>query len=125
MSRVLFNVMLGMHRLVRGVANRVLDEKLIRPRSYSNKLLREYAPYFSGSVLNVSGWKDADGEGGCYRTYFKNVSTYVVSNVAGQEKGFGSASNYCEIELDLEQDLEDDLRGKFDVVFNHTTLEHV
>jgi hypothetical protein len=54
----LFRIFVLTHRLVRGVANRLLDKKYIRPRNFSNEMLRVYAPYFGGKVLNVSGWRD-------------------------------------------------------------------
>ncbi|MBI4812181.1 hypothetical protein HY798_01880 [Candidatus Falkowbacteria bacterium] len=73
------------------------------------------------------GWDDRDKEGGFYRGYFKNCSNYIVSNVLGKEKGMGSVkkSEGEEIELDLEKPLTADFKGKFDIVFNHTTFEHI
>ncbi|MCR4333493.1 MAG: hypothetical protein NUV60_00510 [Patescibacteria group bacterium] len=126
MKNILFNVMIACHRLVKGLANRILDKEFIRPRNFSNAMLRKYSKYFSGAVINVSGWKDSDGEGGWYRDYFNTISQYVVSNVGGQGKGLGSAgTDYQEIEIDLTKEIPPDLRNHFDVVFNHTTLEHV
>jgi len=127
MNKTLFTLLVFCHRLVKGVANRVLDKSFIRPRNFSNAMLRKYAPYFSGSAINVSGWRDEDGEGGHYMDYFKNSSSYTVSNVGGQGKGLGSAAQagYSEIEVDLLVDPPADLSGKFDLVFNHTTLEHI
>jgi hypothetical protein len=126
MKAILFKVMIFCHRLVKGVANRILDKKFLRPRNFSNDMLRRYSKHFSGRVINVSGWRDEDGEGGFYRDYFKNISDYVVSNVGGQGKGFGSAgSRYEEVELDLEKEIPPHLENYFNVVFNHTTLEHV
>ena len=125
MKNFLFHTMIFCHRLVKGVANRILDKNRIRPRNFSNAMLSKYAHFFSGDVINVSGWKDGDGEGGYYRNYFKNSSSYTISNVRGQGKGLGSASDYNEIEIDLLGDLDAKLRGRFNVVFNHTTLEHI
>lgn len=126
MNNFLFRLMIICHHFVKGMANRILDKRYIRPRNFSNLMLKKYAPYFSGDVINVSGWKDEDGEGGYYRRYFNNNSSYTVSNVFGQEKGLGSAKgDYKEIELDLLTELPVDLVRKFDIVFNHTTLEHV
>lgn len=115
------------YRCLRGAASRLLDERLVNPRRFSNALLRFYGPVFGGNVINVSGWDDRDKEGGSYKDYFKNCSGYIVSNVSGVEKGMGSIKQNEgeEIELDLGKPLPPDLRGKFDVVFNHTTLEHV
>lgn len=126
MKKILFKLMLIFYRLVRGVANRVLDKKFIRPRNFSNEMLREYGKYFSGKIINVSGWKDSDGEGGFYRNYFNNVSEYLISNIEGHQKGLGSAGDkYEEIDLDLTKEIPLNLKGRFDVVFNHTTLEHI
>lgn len=125
MNSFFFTVLTLLHRLVRGTANRILPKHMIRPREFSNAMLRQYGPYFRGRVVNVSGWKDEDGEGGTYRSYFTGATSYAVTNVAGQGKGFGSAEGYEEIELDLERELPSALHGAFDVVFNHTTLEHI
>ena len=112
--------------MVRGIANRILDKSFIRPRNFSNKMLRLYAPFFNGDVINVSGWKDEDGEGGNYKSYFTNANNYTISNVKGHKKGLGSAGpRYREVELDILQEIPNSLKGGFDVVFNHTTLEHI
>ncbi|MBX4181320.1 hypothetical protein KW807_00450, partial [Candidatus Parcubacteria bacterium] len=127
MNKIIFKILILLHRLVKGIANRVLDKKTIRPRDFSNAMLKKYAHHFSGSVINVSGWMDEDGQGSHYKKYFTKHTSYTVSNVRGQGKGFGSASlaGYQEIELDLLKDLPVSLEKKFDVVFNHTTLEHI
>jgi hypothetical protein len=125
MNELLFNIMIFWHRIVKGVANRILDKSRIRPRNFSNAMLRKYASHISGGIINVSGWRDEDGEGGHYKDYFKNASSYTVSNVGGQSKGFGSAPGYDEIELDLCRNIPEKLLGKYDAVFNHTTLEHI
>lgn len=125
MNSTLFHIMIACHRLVKGIANRILDKNYIRPRNFSNAMLHKYAQHFAGTIINVSGWKDEDGVGGWYKDYFTNVIHYTVSNVGGQGKGLGSAVGYDEIELDLLQNIHSNLKGSFDVVFNHTTLEHV
>jgi len=127
MHDLLFKGLVALHRLVRGVANRVLDRDRIRPRNFSNVELRRYAPQFGGSVINISGWRDEDGQGGRYKDYFSRAKEYAVSNVGGQGKGFGAAkaAGYPEVELDLLKEVPEELKGSFDVVFNHTTLEHL
>lgn len=126
MPSLQFRTMVFVHRLVRGIANRVVDRSEILPRPFSNAMLRRFAPMLSGDVLNVSGWRDEDGEGGCYFSYFQGARSYAVSNVAGQEKGLGaSAAGYAEVSLDLSAPLQAQLVRAFDVVFNHTTLEHI
>lgn len=91
-------------------------------RVFSNIELRKFATLFEGHVINVSGYLDSDKEGSTYKTYFKNCKSYTISNYKG-EKGFTDKQN--EIFIDLESDLPQELKGKFDVVFNHTTLEHI
>jgi hypothetical protein len=95
------------------------------PRKWSNVELRKISACLSGSVVNVSAWRDCDKEGGTYQyDYFRASSSYWTTNWRADACGFqGDREN--EIYLDLETDLPFDLRRRFDVVFNHTTLEHV
>ncbi|WP_139247712.1 hypothetical protein [Hyphomicrobium sp. CS1GBMeth3] len=72
----------------------------------------------------MSGWQDLDKEGQRYKEYFPGASEYWISNFRSEARGFqGDLEN--EFFLDLVQDLDDPLAGKFDVVFNHTVLEHI
>lgn len=98
------------------------DRQFRRARIWSNEELRKLAPLFDGAVVNASGWKDEDKEGSFYREYFYNASSYSVTNYGGTH-GFQGAEG--ELLLDLEQPLPDSLVGRFDVVFNHTVLEHI
>lgn len=91
------------------------------PRLWSNRVLREIAPLFQGDVINVSGWRDDDKEGGKYRDYFTNARSYALTNYGGFRGGLSDA----DIPLNLEADLPAELHGCADVIFNHTTLEHV
>lgn len=91
------------------------------PRIWSNRVLAELAPLFTGDVINVSGWKDCDKENRTYRTYFSKARSYSISNYGG-ETGESPDTTY---HLDLEKPIPDELKGRFDVVFNHTTLEHI
>lgn len=124
---VFWPIFIFLHRLVRFLGNRFLDKKTVNPRIFSNRILREYAPHFSGRIINVSGWDDRDREGKYYRDYFTQREEYVVSNAAIGKKGFGSMeeTGIKEIEIDLMKDPAEELLEKFDVVFNHTTLEHI
>ena len=101
-----------------------LDRQWEIARLWSNQVLREIATIFSGAVINVSGWKDDDKEGGIYREYFTSARAYYVSNHAG-DRGIedNSASDFV-IDLAVSS-LPDNLKRAFDVVFNHTTLEHI
>jgi len=94
-------------------------------RRWSNRELRRIAPLLAGSVVNVSGWRDDDKEGGTYRAdYFTRATEYWVTNWKAEARGLqGDLPN--ERFLDLEAPLPHDMLGRFDVVFNHTTLEHV
>lgn len=93
------------------------------PRIWSNRELEKFSHLFKGDIVNVSGWKDMDKEGRRYRDYFVNADTYTITNYGSDGRGYQGLKG--EIFLDLEKDLHRDLFRKFDVVFNHTTLEHV
>lgn len=99
-----------------------LDKRQVQSRTWSNYELRKIAPLVLGDVINVSGWRDQDKEGGHYRDYFCNARSYAVSNYTGENGLQGTAG---EIELDLEKALPPQLLRRFDAVFNHTVLEHV
>lgn len=91
-------------------------------RRWSNAELRRWGARLGGDVINVSGWQDEDKEGGRYRDYFPNRSSYTISNIGGAR---GTSGHENEIFLDLTGELRDDLRKRFDVALNHTTLEHI
>lgn len=90
-------------------------------RIWSNRVLAEIAGLFEGDIINVSAWEDDDKEGSKYRSYFRNAKSYSISNYGG-ERGKAEKEDYS---INLEADLPEALKMKFDVVFNHTTLEHV
>ncbi len=125
--RLVYQLLIMGHRFVRGLANRLLPRAFIRPREFSNALIRQYGAVLSGSVINVSGWNDGDREGGTYQSYFPQHTSYTVSNYEVRDRGMGSmhGTGITEISLDLNQPIRKDLEGAYDVVFNHTTLEHV
>jgi hypothetical protein len=89
---------------------------------WSNEELARIAPFFDGDVVNVSAWQDSDKVSRRYRDYFTGARSYAITNYAGF-RGYGGREG--EFELDLTADLPEGLRERFDVVFNHTTLEHV
>src|SRR5215211_5516257 len=93
------------------------------PRMWSNEQLAAIAPLFTGDVVNVSAWQDSDKEEKHYREYFVNAKSYSVTNYKAEFRGLQNVEN--EIYLDLEADLPPELAERWDVVFNHTTLEHV
>lgn len=94
------------------------------PREWSNHELKKFTHLFTGDVINVSGWDDRDKEGGFYRQYFKSASRYYISNYRGT-RGAADAAEKTDFFIDLEAEIPEELKGKFDVVFNHTTLEHI
>lgn len=100
----------------------LVERKFRLPRIWSNQELEKIAPLFSGTIVNVSGWKDQDKQGKHYKNYFSNATSYDVTNYGGFR---GSQENGKDIQLDLEAPLPSELNNKFDTVFNHTTLEHV
>lgn len=90
-------------------------------RVWSNRMLLQIAGMFEGNVVNVSAWEDKDKEGREYRSYFTGATNYTLTNYGG-ESGINKKEYY---DLNLEGEVPDELRGRFDVVFNHTTLEHI
>lgn len=98
------------------------DRKFRRARLWSNNELQKVASFFSGDVINVSGWQDSDKRSKKYKDYFINAKSYSISNYGG-DMGFQNTKN--EILLDLEKDLDQKYISRYDVVFNHTVLEHI
>tara|TARA_A100001037_G_scaffold299672_1_gene325823 strand:+ start:98 stop:802 length:705 start_codon:yes stop_codon:yes gene_type:complete len=103
---------------------KLVDKKFRSPREWSNTELRKFSHLFPGETVNISGWFDEDKEGNTYKSYFTLASNYKISNYKTEARGY---TNVLENEfyLDLEQKLDSSLQRKFDIVFNHTVLEHV
>ncbi len=99
--------------------------KRMNPRYWSNEELRKFASLFSGDIINISGWKDEDKNGFCYRDYFINAKNYYISNYPSDKERGVTDKVKTDYFLDLSKEIPDNLREKFDVIFNHTTLEHV
>ena len=117
-------VFIGILKAIRRYSVRVMrrvDKHFVRPREWSNAELAKIAPLYSGTVINVSGWLDEDQRGKLYRSYFSSASGYFVSNFTGAR----AESTVASVQIDLTRDIPPDLVDGFDVVFNHTTLEHV
>ena len=95
-------------------------------RSWSNSRLRfiaESLPRFE-NALNVSGNLDSDKEGHLYRYYFKaekySISSYTI------DKSYSNPLKQIEINLDEDKSkIAKEHFQKYDLVFNHTVLEHV
>lgn len=90
-------------------------------RRWSNEFIRAIAPAVEGNVVNVSAWKDEDKEGRHYRDYFTAAASYTTTNYDGW-RGADTPADYS---VDLLSPVPDELKGRFDCVFNHTTLEHI
>jgi hypothetical protein len=92
-------------------------------RRWSNTELRKFAGWFSGDIVNVSAWRDEDKSGAHYADYFTHKSSYTITNYKREARGLQGVAN--ELFLDLEAPLDRAFAGRFDVVFNHTALEHI
>lgn len=92
-------------------------------RAWSNRELARVAAMFDGEIINVSAWEDSDKQGRTYSQYFTSASAYWISNFGTDQGVLQGVEN--EIFLDLETPLPEALRRRYDVVFNHTVLEHV
>ena len=102
-----------------------IDNKFRKPRIWSNLELKKFSNNFNGKIINVSGWNDSDKDGSFYKNYFSNCENYYISNWSFSERGQEKKLNKNEYLIDLEDDLDDKLINKFEVVLNHTTLEHI
>jgi hypothetical protein len=90
-------------------------------RVWSNEEIARIAPHVTGRVVNVSAWNDEDKQGRVYRSYFSGASSYETTNYEGW-RGAGAATDDV---LDLQSAAPDELVNRYDLVFNHTTLEHL
>lgn len=113
--------LLTVHRISVAAMKRVARDE-VRPRNWSNAELQKFSPLFDGAVINVSGWRDEDKTGGHYRDYFSTAASYAISNYRGES---GVTGTEGEVFIDLEADLPEGLVGRYQVAFNHTTLEHI
>jgi hypothetical protein len=105
-------------------SDRGVDRQFRLARHWSNRILKQVSKCFNGRVINVSAGEDCDKEGSIYAQYFVNADEYFTTNYGlGTYRGFRSRSN--EYELDLESEVPESLVQQFDVVLNHTTLEHI
>lgn len=122
LGSILERFLYSLHSLFSRAMRRARRES-VRPREWSNNELKKIAGAFDGEVINVSGWRDEDQRGGHYRDYFSNAATYTVSNFRGA-RGLEETAG-AGLFIDLEAELPVELHGRYQVAFNHTTLEHV
>ncbi len=98
--------------------------KFRNARIWSNKELLKFSSLFNGKIINVSAGDNIDKEGRTYDDYFNNADEFWISNYApGSYRGYKNRNN--ELLIDLEKKIDKGLINSFDVVFNHTTLEHI
>ena len=103
-----------------------MDIKFRAARVWSNNELSKYAGIFMGGVVNVSGWNDDDKQGKKYKDYFVNASDYSITNYGGvRGKADDKATALNEYQIDLSKPVDMSFVNRFEVVFNHTTLEHI
>jgi hypothetical protein len=91
------------------------------PRVWSNKKLRELGSIVTGDVINISAGTDSDKDGDVYLNYFLNADSYSATNYDDE---FGKTGLATEYPLDLSV-IYDGRYGTYDVVFNHTVIEHI
>ena len=96
-----------------------------RARVWSNRELKKIAPYFTGDILNLSGWADEDKAGSTYREYFINARSYSISNKEGGAQLGKEMKLEDSIAIDLEYPVSSEYFQSYDCVFVHTVLEHV
>jgi hypothetical protein len=100
------------------------DRKFYLARYWSNEELRKVAPLFTGDIVNVSAGDNLDKEGNSYDSYFTNKRNYYMTNYGpGTFRGFQGLEN--EFNVDLSKIVPKELEKRFDVVYNHTVLEHI
>jgi len=80
-------------------------------RKWFNKALKEIAPEYTGSIINVGAGPDEDNEGNHYKDYFVNADSYKTLD-----------AYYDKCDYDNIDDLS---LNSFDVVLNFWVLEHV
>ena len=101
-------------------ASSTADLVFRQARVWSNKELLKFASLFEGRILNVSAGTDFDKENKNYQDYFFNAAEYKITNYFTDRE-----AKENEFFLDLEKTLPNHLENTADVVFNHTTLEHI
>lgn len=101
-----------------------IDRKHRLARLWSNNELRKIDHLFTGDIVNVSAGENIDKEGHYYDQYFPNKRSFHLTNYApGKFRGYEGREN--EHLFDLSQEAPAELVARFDVVFNHTVLEHI
>ena len=93
-----------------------IKAKPTKARRESNLQLRIYSSDIGGDVLSIGSGKDEDGEGGKYRDYFANCTSYTTSEISAEFK--------CDMVLDI-RSMPEVRDESFDCIFCSGVLEHV
>lgn len=100
-------------KLIRKILGR---SSLTASRRESNRWLRLHAGDITGKVLSIGSGDDKDKEGGGYRNYFRNASSYTTSEIEPMPG--------CDLVLDV-RSMPEIPDGAYDCVFCSGVLEHV
>src|SRR6185503_3699751 len=101
-----------------------MDKKFRIARVWSNAELEKISSLLDGKIINVSAGENVDKEGSTYDKYFIHAKEFWTSNYSpGSYRGYKGHDK--ELLIDLESDLPEALYQNFNVVMNHTALEHV
>lgn len=96
-----------------------LQRKLLRPsraRRESSKRLLNNCNEIQGEVLSIGSDNDSGGEGGFYKSYFRNARSYTTSEIVG--------AYTCDIRLNV-RSMPEIPNESFDCIFCSGVLEHV
>lgn len=95
---------------------RALGHDISQARRESNRWLREHARDITGDVLSIGAGRDTDKEGGFYRDYFPQASSYTTSEIAPMDG--------IDLVLDVRH-MPQVADGRYDSVYCSGVLEHV
>ena len=111
-----------------------------KPRLRSNEAIKKFAHLFEGDIINVSGGNDSDknstlkdyyfgnyDQGKRYKEYFSNAQNYYVSHYPNDCTNIFNTNTEAvnSKKIDLNLPVNGEHLNRYDVVFNHTVLEHV
>jgi SAM-dependent methyltransferase len=86
-------------------------------RIESNTWLRKTCDDIKGDILSIGSLTDGDGEGSCYKDYFKSCATYTTSEIDSRYNCDINGLDICDMSV-----IND---STYDCVFCSGVLEHV